>query len=161
MVVRVLQQLRSSGEFQATVPPHAKLKNGGEAILQVKNGAVTSCLILNKDGQKAYHDDDAQRVLLTFGVLDWQLVTAMPSRPAGALSTTARNVLAERSQRRIPQRLKVSEEQYRNWPALERSVYFLADGAHSIEQIAQILSRPEAAIEQIVHNFEAHGVIAR
>jgi hypothetical protein len=157
-LVRVLHQLGSSGEFHADVPSQAALRGGGKAILFAQSGKILSCLILNKNGQKVYHDNEAQRLILTLGTLDWKLApstSASPAIPPPALRAKS----AQSNGHTIPRRLMVPEAQLRAWSTLERSVYFLADGTHSIEQIATLLSRPITTIEPIIHNFEATGVI--
>jgi hypothetical protein len=156
MMVQVLRQLKSSGEFHADVPSQAALRGGGRIILQVSGGNVISCIILNKSGQKLYHDADAQRLLLKLGILDWKLVPAAKTAPPvvpppkSAVSDTPF----------YPRRLMVSEAQMRTWSALERSVYFLADGRHSIEQMASLLGRPLPTIEQIIYDFQVAGIVA-
>jgi len=154
-LVQVLHQLGSSGEYHADVPSQAALKGGGQAILFMQSGNVVACLILNKDGQKLYHDAKAQRLLLKLGILDWELVSTTSSKSASPV--TPPPILKAK----FPQRLMVSEAQIRAWTMLERSVYHLADGTHSIEQIAALLSRPITTIGQIIDDFEAAGVINR
>jgi hypothetical protein len=163
MLVQVLRQLRYSGEFHADVPPQAALREGGQVVLHVQNGNVISCLILNRYGQKLYHDAETQRLLPALGILDWKLASSTSSRTANPVTPPAVPVAKpeQRNRQFIPRRLLVPEAQMRTWSTLERSVYFLADGTHSIEQIAMLLSRPPATIEQVIRNFQASGVIAR
>jgi hypothetical protein len=178
MMVQVLRQLGYSGEFHAEVVPHAALKEGGRVVLVVHNGSIVSCFIFNKHGQKLYHDAEAQRQLPTFGVLNWRLASSSPTRTANPITPPTapiihRNVnpitppfvpkvtLVEGERRSIPHRRSVSEAQVRTWSALERSVYFLADGVRSAEQIATLLSRPPALIEQIIQKLKASGAITQ
>jgi hypothetical protein len=162
-LVRVLLQLESSGEFHADVPSRAALRGGGQAVLFVESGKIVACLILNKNGQKLYHDNEAQRLLLTFGTLDWKLVPSTSSKTASPVTPPPiMSVKPTQSNRHaIPRRLMVPEAQLRSWSTLERSVYFLADGTHSIEQIAILLSRPVTTIEQVIRNLETTGVIVQ
>ena len=163
MMVHVLHQLGSSGEFHAEISSRAALKGGGRVVLVVQSGKVISCFIFNKNGQKLYHDNEAQRLLLTLGVLDWKLVPSTstkasgPVTPSPALSAKP----AERNEHFIPRRLMVPNTRLNTWSTLERSVYLLADGTRSIEQIAKLLSRPIMTIEQIIRNFEIVGVIVQ
>jgi len=163
MMVRVLHQLGSSGEFHADVPSRAALRGGGRVILLVQNGNVVSCFIFNKNGQKLYHDNEAQRLLLTFGTLDWKLVSSISPKAASPVtpSPAQKAKPAESNGYFIPRRLMVPDAQLHAWSTLERSVYFLVDGTRSIEQIATLLSRPITVIEQVIHNFEVAGVIAQ
>jgi hypothetical protein len=163
MLVKVLHQLGPSGEFHADVPSRAALRGGGRVILLVQNGNVVSCFIFNKNGQKLYHDNEAQRLLLTFGTLDWKLVSSTATKAVDPVTPppVQRAKPAERNGHFLPQRLMVSGTQLHAWPTLERSVYLLADGTRSIEQIATLLSRPIMTIEQVIHNFEVAGVIAQ
>jgi hypothetical protein len=160
MMVQVLRQLGHSGEFHAEVPPRAGLREGGHVVLVVHGGTVISCLILNQNGQKLYHDDDAQRLLLKFGILDWRSAASTSAKSAQTVHPTTPPVKsAENNGRFYPRRLLISEEQMRAWSALERSVYFLADGRHSVEQMARLLSRPLPLVEQIIHDFQVAGLI--
>jgi hypothetical protein len=160
-LARVLQQLGSSGEFHADVPSQAALRGGGKAILFVQSGKVISCLILNKSGQRLHHDNEAQRLLLTFGTLNWILVPSTSSKTASPVTPPpVPSVKPTKTNGHvIPRRLMVPESQLRGWSTLERSVYFLADGTHSIEQIATLLSRPVTTIEQVIHDLGIAGVI--
>jgi hypothetical protein len=47
----------------------------------------------------------------------------------------------------------------RPWTVLQRSVYLLADGTRSIEQIAALLSRPPQIIEQTLRELQALSAI--
>ncbi len=162
-LVGVLQQLGSSGEFHCDLPSLATLRGGGKAILFVQSGKVISCLILNKDGQRVHHDNEAQRLLLMLGTLDWELIPSTSSKTASPVTPPPipRVKPAKNSTHLIPRRLMVPDAQLRTWSTLERSVYFLADGTHSIEQIAMLLSRPVKTIEQVIQNLEAAGVIVQ
>jgi hypothetical protein len=171
MMVQTLRQLGFSGEFQADLPSHPVLRGGGRVVLLVRDGHVLSCFILDRNGQKIYHDAEAHQLLPRFGIVDWKLISsnsgrsahagpppfAPPGRPPVGPPETPR----ERYRSFFPQRLTVSEAQWRAWSTLERAVYSLADGTHTIEQIAVLLSRPLPAIEQIIRNFESLGIIMR
>lgn len=161
MMLQVLHQLGSSGEFHADIPPQAALRQGGYVILHVQNGKVVSAFILNKKGQKLYHDAEVQRLLPKLGILDWQLVSSTPPKPASPNPPIAvpgvKPVHADEDF--IPQRRMVSPAQMRTWSTLERSVYSLADGTRAVGQIAKLLSRSNETIEQILHNFEVSRVI--
>lgn len=161
MLVQVLRQLRYSGEFYADVSPRASLRTGGHVRLFVQNGTVVSCVISDKQERKLYHDADAYRLLPALGILDWKLAPS-PAAPV-ANPVTPPPVVQERPVERVvssyPRRYIIPEALMRTWSPAERSVYFLADGAHSIDQIARLLSRPPDAIEQILHHLEIAGAI--
>jgi hypothetical protein len=163
VMVQVLRQLNYSGEFHADVPSQPALRGGGRAVLLVERGSVISCLILNSRGEKVYEHAKAQRLLPTLGILDWKYISSTsamminPTVPA----TTSVAKSEERSTNFIPRRLLVAEGKMRSWSLLQRSVYFLADGTHSIAQIATLLSQPVITIIQIIRDFEASGVIER
>jgi hypothetical protein len=161
MMLQALRQLGSSGEFHADIPPQAALREGGYIILHVQNGNVVSCFILNKKGQKLYHNAEAQRLLPKLGILDWQLVSSTPPKPASPNPPIAVPDVkpVHGDEDFIPQRRMVSPAQMRTWSTLERSVYSLADGTRTIEQIAKLLSRPKEIIGQVIHNFEISRVI--
>ena len=161
MMLQVLRQLGSSGVFRADIPPQAALRQGGYVILHVQNGNVVAGFILNKKGQKLYHDAEVQHLLPKLGILDWQLVSSTPPKPGSPNPPIAvpsvKPVHADEDF--IPQRRMVSPAQMRTWSTLERSVYSLADGTRTIEQIAKLLSRPKETIGQIIHNFEVSHII--
>jgi hypothetical protein len=161
MMLQVLHQLGSSGEFHADIPPQAALRQGGYVILHVQDGNVIAGFILNKKGQKLYHDADVQRLLPKLGILDWQLVPSTPPKSASPNPPIAVPDVktVHRDEDIIPQRRMVSPTQMRAWSTLERSVYSLADGTRTIEQIAKLLSRPKEIIGQVIHNFEISRVI--
>ena len=171
MMVQTLRQLGFSGEFQADLPSQPVLRGGGRVVLLVRNGQVLSCFILDKNGQKIYHDAEAHKLLPRFGIVDWQLVPSTSGRPVHAsfppFAPPGRPPVAppppvwERTRSFFPQRLTVSEAQWRSWSTLERAVYSLADGTHTIEQIAMLLSRSVSTIEQVLRNFESSGIIMR
>lgn len=75
--------------------------------------------------------------------------TPLPTRP----SYTARN--ADFRPRRVP----VPQSQLRSWPASHRAVYALIDGVRSVEQIAALLSRPPATIEQIILELRSQNAL--
>lgn len=160
MMIQVLRQLGYSGEFHADVPPQTGLRGGGEAVLVVQKGNVASCFILDKYGQKVYHDEEAIYLLSSCGILDWRLATSTSGRratPPGASVVKP----AENNRPPIPYRLAISEAQMRAWLPLERSVYVLCDGQHSVEQIAALLSQPLSMIGQILYRLEVSGAITR
>lgn len=163
MVIQVLQQFRYSGEVHADVPLQAKLREEGQAILMVYNGTVRSCFILDRNGRKLYHDAEAQRLLLKLGVLEWKLVpfasspSTEPAHPPPIASPRNSNSSAHL----YPRRLAVSQAQIRTWSVLQRSVYLLSDGTRNQEQIATLLSRPFALIEQTIFQLQQLGAIEK
>jgi hypothetical protein len=163
MVVQVLRQFNYSGETHADIPAQVALKGGGHAILNVQNGVIISCLILNKNGQKLYHNAEAQNLLLRIGVLEWELAPLAPSQPTASayLSPPAQPKNTYHNVHVRPLRRVLPRNEMRGWSSLQRSVYFLCDGIHSCEQIAKLLSRPPNVIEQVIHNLQALGVIEK
>ena len=83
MLVPVLRQFHYSGEVNADISPRSKMQEGGQITLIVQKGEVRSCVILNKSGQKVYHDQEAYHLVSRLGVLDWKLVpsSSPPSLP--------------------------------------------------------------------------------
>jgi len=160
MMVQVLRQLGYSGEFHADVPPQAALRGGGGAVLIMHRGNVASCFILDKYGQKIYHDEEAAYLLSSCGILDWRLAPSTSGRRATAPGASTTKPL-EYNRPPIPYRLAISESQMRTWSPLERSVYILCDGTHSVEQIAALLSRPLSMIGLILYRLEISGAITR
>jgi hypothetical protein len=157
MMTEVLQQFRPTGEFRAYVSPQAALKEGGQAVLIVHNGTITSCFILDRAGRKIYHDEETGRLLSRLGVLDWQLAPSTstasePMKNASSASVSTAKLVSTRIF--YPRHLPVPLSQMRTWTILQRSVYGLADGTRHIEQIAALLSRPSHTIERIVRDLQ-------
>ena len=165
MMIQVLRQLGSSGEFHADIPSQGVLREGGHVVLHVQSGNVVSCFIFSKTGKKLYHNGEAQRLLPRLGILDWKLTSPTQDIPLRDANLVPPVVAGTRSVERygdlIPQRRMVPEAMIRSWPTLERSIYSLADGTRTVEQIAKLLSRPIDAVERVIHTFEVSGVISR
>ncbi len=163
MVVQVLHQFQYSGEVHADVLPQARLREGGRVVLIVSNGIVGSCFILDRNGQKLYHNAEAQRHLPKFGVLQWKLIpftSPLPTKSAHA-APIAQPIDTSRDVHISPRRLAVPQAQMRAWTVLQRSVYLLCDGTRTQEQIAVLLSRPLSLIEQTISELQRLGVIEK
>jgi hypothetical protein len=159
MMVQVLQQFRYSGEVHANAPLQAKQKEEGRVILTVYDGIVRSCIILGRNGQKLYHNAEAQRFLSKVGVLEWNLVpftSLQPTEPARPSPINSGGGARFR-----PRRLEVPQAQMRTWSVLQRSVYLLSDGTREQEQIATLLSRPLNIIEQTISQLQQLGAIEK
>src|SRR5689334_20578708 len=178
MMVQMLQQFGYSGEVHADISSQAVLKGAAKVVMAVHDGTVLSCLILNRKGQKLYHDMEAQFIISRLGELEWQLISssspaAAPKtvkppgpppatvKPPGPLSIgpPQRPVPVSMAALSRPRRRAQAQSQISNWPALQRSVYLLADGARTIEQIAKLLSRHPDVIGQAVRDLQAFGAI--
>jgi hypothetical protein len=159
MMVEILQHLGYSGEIRSNIPSQTALKEGGQGVLFVQKGSVVSCLIFGKDGRRLYHDAQAQHLLHSIGIVDWQLVPpteAQTISPVPPPPTTLEAI----EQDLIPQqRLPDSQALMPTWSILERSVFSLADGTRTIEQIAMLLSRPTRTIVQVIYKLDESGVI--
>jgi hypothetical protein len=165
MMVQTLRQFGYTGEVHADIPTRSALKGGGRVVLVVQNGNVVGCFIFNKDKQKLYDGVEAQLILARLNILDWRLVSSSPS-PGIVRSTNPATPLqtAKAPDKRVsfrPRRLMVPQSQMRTWSSLHRSVYFLADGMHNIEQIAALLSCPQQAVEQAIQDLQIIGGIDR
>jgi len=164
MMIQVLQQFRYSGEVHTRVPLQAKPKEEGQGILMVYNGIIRSCFILDRNGQKLYHDTEARRLLSKLGVLEWKLVPFTSPLPA-AEPAHPRPIAQARypgsGAHFCPRRLSVSQAQMRTWSVLQRSIYLLSDGMRNQEQIATLLSRPLSIIEQTISQLQQLGAIER
>lgn len=165
MMVQTLRQFAYTGEAHADIPTRSALKGGGRAVLVVQNGTQTGCFIFNKAKQKLYDGMQAQQMLTQLNVLDWNLVSpsSSPAGMRGYQSATPPQVAKEPDKRTgfCPRRLVLSHSQMRTWSPLHRSVYFLADGMHTIEQIAILLSCSQQAVEQAIQDLQIIGGIDR
>jgi hypothetical protein len=161
MMVQTLQQFGYSGEAHADVSSQIVLRGGGRVILIVLNGTVTSCLILNKKGQKLYHDAKAQSISSRLGELEWKLISSAPTKTSMTVGPPQITQLTDMTSSCCPRRIAVPQAQMSSWPVSQRSAYLLADGTRSIEQIARLLSRPSSVIEQTVHTLQALGAIEK
>lgn len=174
MMAGVLQQFHYSGEAHADIPAQAAMRGGGQVILAVKDGRILSCVILDESGQKLYHDQQASRLLIKLGRLDWELApfsspslssppaTPVPTAPAfqAPARPPAQTNYGQRSRPpRHPRRLPVSQTQMGTWSIRHRSVYMLCDGTRSSEHIALLLSRPHNLVEQTLNELRLSGAI--
>ncbi len=195
MMAQVLSQLKYSGRFQTEVSPRSTLKEGGHVILEVQQGKIVSCVIIDKSGEPIYENQEAQKRLSNFGVLEWKLMPTQPSpttrhapntppppsirnnaqirstsftpppqaaRDSSPFLQNSYNTPPPQSEGDYlfyPRRVFIAENQIDAWPALEKSVYLLCDGQHSITEIARILSRSMLTIEQIVHTLQKSGAL--
>ena len=170
MMAGALQQFHYSGEARADIPAQAAMRSGGQVILAVKDGRISSCVILDKYGQKLDHDQQASRLLTKLGTLDWELVPFSSSSPPPA--TPAPPALQPPAKQAVqtnpiqpgrypgqPHRRTVSKAQMDTWPIRQRSVYMLCDGTRSSAQIAALLSRPHNLIEQALDELRLSGAI--
>jgi len=164
MMVQTLRQFAYTGEAHAEISARSALKGGGRAALVVQSGNLTGCFIFNKDKQKLYDGMEAQQMLKRLNVLDWSLVSPSSS-PASVRSyqpATPYQAAKEPDTRAFcPRRLVLSQSQMRTWSPLHRSVYFLADGMHTTEQIAILLSCSQQAVEQAIQDLRIIGGIDR
>jgi hypothetical protein len=159
MVIQVLQQYHYSGEVRADVPVESKLKGGGHVILTVQNGEIKSCLLFNKKEQKSYQGAEAARLLSKLGVLEWQL-PSLTDRRSAAHAPVQQSPL-EASTYVAPRRLIIPQEWMATWPTLQRSVYSLSDGTHTVKQIALLLSQPINVVEQMIYDLQKMGVLEK
>ncbi len=163
MMVQVLRQLKYSGEFHADISSQSALRGGGQVIVVVRNGSVVSCFILDRNGLKLYENAEAQRLLPRLGILDWKRASTTVTQTTTPVTPPFVPIVKSepRNSDFISHPQKVPGLQTHSWSTLQRSVYFLADGTRTIEQIASLLSRPVSTIEQIIHDFETSGVVTR
>ncbi len=155
MLVQALRQFRYSGEVHANVSTQTPLKGGGRVVLAVQDGTVTACFIFDKNGHKVYENANALPILARLGVLDWRLMPSSSPEVMGTTHTPGTRAAF------YPDRLTVPQSQIRNWSALHRSVYILADGTHSVEQIAHLLSRSQQIVEQTIGDLQSIGGIKK
>jgi hypothetical protein len=176
MMVQTLRQFGYTGEAHADIPARSVLKGGGRVVLIVQNGTITDHFIFNKSGQKLYDGTESVLILARLGILNWRLAPLSSPNIArdarSALSPQAardaRSALSpqaarppEKSTFFTPRRLTVPQSQMRTWSTLHRSVYLLADGTHTIEQIAALLTRPPQIVEQAIQDLQMIGAINR
>jgi hypothetical protein len=165
MMVQTLQQFGYTGEVHADIPARSALKGGGRVVLVVQNGNVIGCFIFNKDKQKLYDGIDAQPMLARLNVLDWRLMpTSSSSGNVKSTHPATPLQVAKTPNKRssfCPRRLMVPQSQVRTWSSLHRSIYFLADGTHDVEQIAALLSSSPQAVERAIQDLQIIGGIDR
>jgi len=160
-LIQILLHLAYSGELRAKIPAQALLKGGGEAVLLVQKGKIISCSVFHRNGNRWYGDVQAQRLLLRLGVVNWQVASSTGSQTTTLVSlpTVPGTTSARRAQDLIPQNLPGFQTQMSTWSILERSVFSLADGTRTIEQIATLLSRPIETIIQVIYKLDKSGTI--
>lgn len=163
MMQLILRQFGYTGEVHADIPARSVLKSGGRVVLVVQNGNVVSCFIFNQNKQKLYEGKEAQNILARLNVLDWRLTSPTSSSAAvrNTHSTTSPQTTPNGRASFYPRRLALPQAQMSTWPPLHRSVYFLADGVHNVEQIAVLLSCPQHSVEKAIQDLQAIGGIDR
>lgn len=159
VIIQMLQQFDYSGEAHASIAPSTLLREGGNAILVAQNGRITASMILHRNGKKLYDGTEAQYLLSRMGILEWQLVEIPASSAPLQTGITMPALPAGRVDAFYPHRVPVSSSKIHEWPKLQRSVYLLADGARSIDNIAKLLSCSKTLVEQSVHNLQLLGAI--
>ena len=161
MMTQVLQQLAYSGELRASIPSQTALREGGQVVLLAQKGQVISCMLFNKNGRMLCYGVQAQHLLIRLGIVDWQLVSSTESQTASPvpLPSVPGAISVQRERDLVPQRLLDSQAQMPTWSTLERSVFALADGTRTVEQIAILLSRPIQTIVQVISKLDKSGVI--
>ncbi len=162
MMVQILQQFEYTGEVHADIPS-GSVPNGRRVVLIVLDGQVTTCFILNQAGQKLYHDAEGLTFITRLGMLEWKLVsTLLPGTTgANAASPKQSTPFYPRHTSAATQEASTAQIPMHTWPTLQRSVYLLADGTRTLEQIASLLSRSPQIIGQVIHNLQLIGYIEK
>ncbi len=157
----MLRQFAYSGEAHANIVPHTLLREGGSAILVVQDGKIIASVILHKNGKKLYQGTEAQNLLSRLGILIWELVEVSAPSVRQLTDISKSTSPMGRVRTFCPRRVPVSQSQIHQWPKLQRSVYLLADGTRSCEQIAKLLSCSKTLVEQSVQNLQLLGAIEK
>lgn len=159
VILQMLQQFGYSGEAHATIAPSALLREGGRAILMAQNGKIITSLIVHKNGQKLYNGTEAQNILPHLGRLEWELVETRALSAPLPRGTSLSAMPIERTGTFYPRRTPVPLYTVHQWTKQLRSVYLLADGTHSIEQIGRLLSYSKALVEESLQRLQSLGAI--
>lgn len=157
VIIQLLQQFDYSGEAHASILPHSLLKEGGSAILTVKDGKVLDCVIFNREGKKLYAQAEAHSILSRLGILEWRLMEAPASSTQSLSGPLALPV--HQGNTFSPRRVAVPLSTVHQWPKLHRSVYFLADGTRNVEQIARIVSCPVTHVRRAINDLASLGAL--
>jgi hypothetical protein len=160
VILQMLQQFGYSGVAHATIAPFVLLREGGRAILIAQDGKITTSLIVHKNGRKLYDGMEAQNILSRLGRLEWELVETYPlSAPPPRGTPLPVTPMEKRTDTFYPRRVSVPSYTVHQWTRQLRSVYLLADGTHSIEQIGRLLSYSKALVEESLQRLRSLGAI--
>ncbi|WP_149404117.1 hypothetical protein [Dictyobacter arantiisoli] len=85
-LLKLLQKVRQDGRVRAQIPQDVLGSQGGYAFIDMLQGNVVSCSIVNLQGQIVLSGNEALRVISTVGALQWEArlesQTTNPNLPA-------------------------------------------------------------------------------
>jgi hypothetical protein len=134
-------------------------REGGMAILMAQDGKITASLIVHKNGRKLYDGTEAQNILSHLGRLEWELVETYALSAPPPHGTSLPVTSTERTDTFYPCRTPVPSSTVYQWTKQLRSVYLLADGTHSVEQISRLLSYSKVLVEESLQRLRSLGAI--
>jgi len=157
-LLRMLEETRANGVFstQGTGPGVP-----WQAQLTLSEGQVTTCYVQSSvNGQSLLTDGEAIRWLASLRYLNWERTAFTSQRTSPLVSGDSQTVLLQSSG--VPQRLARAEPVgMHSWSRKQWQVFALVDGNRSTEQIAVMLCQPLNVVEDIVHDLQSKGVIAK
>ena len=166
-LLHILSRQKQTGKLFAEVriPGSRKL---GCAYLSLYNGNadISSCIIV-VDENSVLTDREAFEYLKKLGTLEWVYTAQNISKPLPPASSSP--VPASSSQDNafsttsFPVRVRVvTVEEFITWGSMHRlyrSVYNMADGRRTIEDIAAVLGKSVEAVGEILFFLLKHGVV--
>jgi hypothetical protein len=154
-IQQVMQAHSRTGRLYAETPSGvAGLRGSCHIEIEVLQGKIISCTVINRSGQQVT-GARAAAALSRLGRLRWTFTPEAevagppvpPTLPPGKISF-------------YPQRtMQVKQEQMYTWSRMHKGIFALADGTKSVAKIAEILSIPPHQVERALHDLQSAGVI--
>lgn len=159
--------LRKSGELVALLKNIPGTNEQGRVRIILDRGKVVLCSIEGQNGYLVF-GENALRLLLTIGELDWTYTPSVPQPPS--LSATPQ--VSAPSTRQVPEspvialtaypiRLRaIGPQELASWSRLQRSVYSIVDGRKTVADIARVLSYHETRVIEALSVLRTNKIIA-
>ena len=160
-ILQILRGFRQNSHLFAELPPGTLgIKHRVGAHLDLIEGKIADCRILDSNQLVLVSGDEALRLLYNIGVLDWTVTSRQES---SAHLPAVRNIPAPETRTvatRIPRQIAyVRQDQMSLWSRKHRLVFGLIDGERSCKKIGEMLSLPIDVLEEVLRDLQSMNVI--
>jgi hypothetical protein len=166
-LLQIIKQFLYTGIFRAKIISSRSQPKDGYIELYVRDGVVQVCRFITIQGQVEKWDQWESR-LAQFGVLNWELTPLQSSEPIPQVPSSTsparsqQSPVGEQKQSliRFPRHTKIlSSWQILQMPKLYRQVYSLIDGKRQCTDIATVLHKSQAEVDDIIEDLAKRGLI--
>ncbi len=188
-IVQILQGFDQNSIVRADLPTSLLKKANCRAELEMVEGKITYCQIIDAEGSVLMVQDQAMKLLYRAGQLDWFVsvrtspspqmfitpretpppVSNIQNTPASRfdsggfrlpITESLGNPQGYQQTIRIPRHVYIlQQEQTQGWSRKHRSVYSLIDGFRSVDKIQSMLRMPFQDLEEILRDFQFSNLI--